>query len=191
LQPSVRAPGFGGHGPETNPGFQRCLAVGWARYRLGVQLAQLNIARWAIDPDSELAQGFLGRLDEVNGLGDQADGFVWRLKDESGNSISFRMFDDPLLVINLSVWESIEHLKRFAYQGTHREVFRQRHDWFEKSDQTTSVLWWVANGHHPDLAEAGEKLERLRMAGPSDEAFDFAYAARLMVGDRHGPADRS
>lgn len=147
-----------------------------------MQLAQLNVARWAIDPESDLAQGFLGRLDEVNGLGEQADGFVWRLKDESGNSMGYHLLDDPLLVINLSVWESIEQLKAFAYQGTHREVFRQRHDWFEKSDQSTSVLWWVPDGHRPDLAEAGDHLVRLRVGGPSDEVFDFGYAARLMVG---------
>ncbi len=156
-----------------------------------MQLAQLNIARWAIDPDTDLAQGFIGRLDEVNGLAEKSEGFVWRLKDESGNSIGFRMFDDPLLVINLSVWESIDHLKRFAYQGTHRDVFRQRQDWFEKSSEATSVLWWVADGHRPDLAEAGEKLVLLRESGASDVAFDFAYSARLTVGDREGLADRS
>ena len=95
-----------------------------------MQLAQLNVARWAIDPESDLAQGFIGRLDEVNGLGERSDGFVWRLKDESGNSMGYRLLDDPLLVINLSVWASIEQLKAFAYQGEHRDVFRQRHEWF-------------------------------------------------------------
>ena len=155
-----------------------------------MQLAQLNVARWAIDPESDLAQGFIGRLDEVNGLGERSDGFVWRLKDESGNSMGYRLLDDPLLVINLSVWASIEQLKAFAYQGEHRDVFRQRHEWFEKSDRPTSVLWWVPDGHQPDLAEAGDKLIRLRDRGPTDEAFDFAYAARLVVGERQDPTDR-
>ncbi|MDH3193958.1 MAG: DUF3291 domain-containing protein [Acidimicrobiia bacterium] len=155
-----------------------------------MQLAQLNIARWAIDPESELAQGFVGRLDEVNGLGEQSEGFVWRLKDESGHSMNFQLFDDPLLVINLSVWESIDRLKQFAFRGTHRDVFRQRHDWFEKSAEPTSVLWWIEDGHQPDLVEAGERLAHLREFGASDEAFDFAYAARLTVGDRPPSPDR-
>jgi heme-degrading monooxygenase HmoA len=155
-----------------------------------MQLAQLNIARWTVDPTGEIARGFVERLDEVNGLAEAADGFVWRLKDDAGNSLSYRLFDDPRLIINLSVWESIDQLKRFTYQGAHREVFRQRHDWFEESDQATSVLWWVPDGHHPDLEEAGAKLVRLRAFGVSDKAFDFAYAARLAVGERKGSADR-
>ena len=89
-------------------------------------MAQLNLARWTIDPESEEAQGFVGRLDEVNALGEQAPGFVWRLKDEAGNAMGFRLFDDPLLIVNLTVWESMEDLKRFAYTGTHLEGFRQR-----------------------------------------------------------------
>ena len=41
------------------------------------------------------------------------------------------------------------------------------------------VLWWVEEGHIPSVEEAVEKLEHLRVHGPSLDAFTFATAARL------------
>ena len=137
-------------------------------------MAQLNLARWAIDPESDQAHGFVGRLDEVNALGKQAPGFVWRLKDEAGNAMGFRLFDDPGLIVNLTVWESIDDLKQFAYTGIHLAVFRQRTEWFEKPSAPMTVLWWVSDGHQPDLQEAGDRLRHLRTHGSTDYAFTFA-----------------
>ena len=38
------------------------------------------------------------------------------------------------------------------------------------------VLWWVPKGHRPCIQEALSKLELLRRAGPSEEAFTFRQA---------------
>jgi hypothetical protein len=35
------------------------------------------------------------------------------------------------------------------------------------------VLWWVPAGHRPTPAEASERLNQLRSAGPSPAAFHF------------------
>ena len=35
------------------------------------------------------------------------------------------------------------------------------------------VLWWVEPGHIPSVAEAIERLERLRRDGPTPAAFTF------------------
>jgi hypothetical protein len=35
------------------------------------------------------------------------------------------------------------------------------------------VLWWVPVGHLPTTAEAKEKLEHLRVHGPTPQAFTF------------------
>ena len=32
-----------------------------------------------------------------------------------GNATSIRAFDDPMVIVNLTVWESIEALEAFAY----------------------------------------------------------------------------
>ncbi len=35
-------------------------------------------------------------------------------------------YGDPMLIVNLSVWESLETLRQFALQGSHLEAFRRR-----------------------------------------------------------------
>ena len=50
---------------------------------------------------------------------------------------------------------------------------RRRLEWFEKPDQPTTVLWWVPEGHRPDLDEAMERLTALRADGPTQAAFDL------------------
>jgi Domain of unknown function (DUF3291) len=53
------------------------------------------------------------------------------------------------------------------------QIMRRRRGWFERMDQAFLVLWWVPAGHRPSIAEAIEKLELLRSAGPSAQAFTF------------------
>ena len=76
-----------------------------------MHIAQVNIARAKAPLDSELLQSFVARLDEINALADDAPGFVWRLKSDQGPSSYLRPYDDERLLINMSVWTSIEALK--------------------------------------------------------------------------------
>src|SRR4051795_4691297 len=93
-------------------------------------LAQLNVAR-ALEPlDTPLLAEFMAALEPVNALADGAEGFVWRLQSEEGDATSIRAGDDPLLIVNLSVWESLAPLWRFVYGGGHLEVMRRRREWF-------------------------------------------------------------
>ena len=75
------------------------------------QLAQLNVASWAFDPDSPAAVGFYDNLDRINALADSSPGFLWHLHTEDGDATSIRAFDDPLLLVNLSIWEDVASLK--------------------------------------------------------------------------------
>ena len=84
------------------------------------------------------------------------------------------MSDDPLLIVNLTVWESIEALEAFAYrQAAHLAVLRRRREWFERHTEAPTALWWVAAGHIPTLDEALDRLATLRAGGPSPQAFTF------------------
>ncbi|NNF65881.1 MAG: DUF3291 domain-containing protein, partial [Gammaproteobacteria bacterium] len=67
-------------------------------------LAQVNIALMRAALDDDLMQGFANRLDEINQLADASAGFVWRLQDDTGDATALRVFDDPLVLINISVW---------------------------------------------------------------------------------------
>jgi hypothetical protein len=137
----------------------------------GRQLAELNIARAAAPMDDPVMADFVANLDRINALGDASPGFVWRLQDETGAATSIRAFDDPQIIVNLTVWESIEALREYAYRSGHVEVFRRRREWFVSLDGPSLVLWWVPAGHRPTVEEARQRLERLAADGPTPEAF--------------------
>lgn len=138
------------------------------------QLAQVNIARARAPIDHPAMAGFAERLDAVNALAESSPGFIWRLKTEAGDATSISAYDDELIIVNLSVWESVEHLKAFVYGSAHAEVMKLRRHWFERMRESHMALWWIAPGHAPTIAEAKERLAYLRLYGDTEFAFSFA-----------------
>ncbi len=138
------------------------------------QLAQINIAQAQDSMDSETMQGFVDRLDEINSIADNAPGFIWRLQSEEGDATSIRAFDNPLLLINMSVWKDIESLKAFVYKTFHVELIQDRDAWFGKMLQVHQALWWVPAGHIPTIEEGKQKLDYLQQHGPGETTFTFA-----------------
>ena len=137
-------------------------------------IAQYNVARMRAPIDDPVMRGFASRLDELNHLGDRSTGFVWRYHTEDGTSISVRPYpDDPLVVINMTVWESIEALHRFTYRSAHGPMYAARHTWFEPMGGHTLVLWWVPAGHRPSIDEGLSRLWMLDRYGRSPQSFSF------------------
>ena len=140
---------------------------------LDLHIAQVNVAR-ALDPlDSPALADFVAALAPVNALADAAPGFVWRLQTEDGNALAIRPYADERMAINMSVWESFEALQQFVYGSAHVGPLRDRKQWFEPIEGPILVLWWIPAGHIPTVAEAQERLRRLKERGPSSEAFTF------------------
>ena len=137
-------------------------------------IAQLNIAKAVDALDSETMKGFVDRLDEINSLADTSPGFVWRLQTEYGNATDIQVFNDPDLIVNMSVWEDLESLKDFVYRTAHVDLIRDREAWFKKIQESHQVLWWIPRGHTPSIEEGKRKLLYIQTNGPSDEAFNFA-----------------
>ncbi|MEU6659564.1 DUF3291 domain-containing protein [Streptomyces sp. NPDC046821] len=137
------------------------------------ELAQVNISRPLAPLDSEQLRDFKEGLDPVNAVADAADGFVWRLKGESGDATDVRIFDDAWLLVNMSVWRDTNALTAFMYQGQHRELLARRREFFEKLDEAVTALWWVPAGHRPTVEEAVERLVHLRTHGPTPYAFNL------------------
>lgn len=134
-------------------------------------LAQLNIAKAKYSMDAPEIKGFVDNLDAVNKIADSSKGFVWRLQDESGDATSIQAFDDPNIIVNMSVWESVKDLKNFIYHTHHRDILRQKKEWFQSVPEDTYVLWWVPVGFTPTIEEAVERLMHLRENGDSAYAF--------------------
>ncbi|HSS10458.1 MAG TPA: DUF3291 domain-containing protein [Acidimicrobiales bacterium] len=136
-------------------------------------LAQMNIGRLRAPVDSAEVAEFVAFLDPINALADTAPGFVWRLQTEDGNATAVRVLDDDTLIVNMSVWESLDALATFVYESRHRDVMRRRREWFHRMAEAYLVLWWIEAGHIPAVAEAEERLLHLRRHGPTAQAFTF------------------
>jgi hypothetical protein len=134
-------------------------------------LAQLNVGRMQAPLDSLVMEPFMSRLDEINGLADGSPGFVWRLKSDSGNATDIRVDDDPTLLFNLSLWDSIQSLRDFVYRSRHLDLLRRRREFFVPLGEEHLVLWWVPSGHFPSLQEARQRLGDLRARGATQDAF--------------------
>jgi hypothetical protein len=136
-------------------------------------LAQCNVGRLRAPLDSPQLAEFVAALEPVNRMADEAHGFVWRLQTEAGDATAIRAFDDDMLLLNMSVWESIEALAEFTYRTPHRDVMRRRRQWFERLTDAYLVLWWILADGLPTVADAKARLDSLRRDGPSPEAFTF------------------
>jgi len=140
----------------------------------GHRLAQINVARLLAPLDAPETADFVAALGPVNARADMAPGFVWRLQTEAGDATAVKATDDPLVIVNLTVWESIDALEAFAYrEAAHLSVLRRRREWFERNSEAATALWWVPAGELPTLADALHRLSVLRELGPSPWAFTF------------------
>jgi len=139
----------------------------------GYHIAQVNIGRIFAQLDDPIMSGFVNRLDEINALADLSPGFVWRLIVNDGNATYLRPFGDPRMLLNMSVWKTVEQLRQYVYQTAHVELLRQRHAWFEKLAGVYTALWWVPAGHIPSVDEAKQRLAHLETHGPTEFAFTF------------------
>jgi hypothetical protein len=118
---------------------------------------------------------FVTQLDAVNAVAETSPGFVWRLKADDGRPSSYVRFSaDDRIIVNMSVWESIEALESYVYRAqAHADVFRDRRRWFEPIPGPQVALWWVPAGHAPTLEEGRERLRLLTKDGPTPAAFTF------------------
>ncbi|MEW9551613.1 DUF3291 domain-containing protein [Nonomuraea sp. NPDC050783] len=145
-----------------------------------MHLAELNIAHLRAPLDSAELAEFVALLEPINTLADAAPGFVWRLKESETDPTATVVHDyGDHLLINFSVWESLESLWNYVYRSAHLDVLRRRREWFLRMAEPYMVMWWVPEGHIPSLAEGMARLERLRTEGPSPEAFTYkdSYAS--------------
>ena len=123
--------------------------------------------------EDDVMAGFVARLDALNALADASSGFVWRYQTEAGNATEVRVFDDEMILFNMSVWESVEALEEYVYRSNHVEALQKRAEWFERPTRAPLVLWWVEEGSIPSVEEAKEHFDILWRNGPSAAAFSF------------------
>jgi hypothetical protein len=146
-------------------------------------IAQINVARAIAPLDDPQLAGFVSQLAEINALADRSPGFVWRLQTPAGDATSVRAYDDPQIIVNLSVWESVETLHAYVYRSAHAGVLRDRKRWFGKWSGPYYAIWQVEPGQRPTVEEGKARLEYLAAHGPSEHAFWFG--ARVVADTTH------
>jgi hypothetical protein len=149
-------------------------------------LAQCNIGRLVAPHGDPRVAEFFAELDRVNAMADASPGFVWRLKDETNNAMSIGPTPDPLVALNMSVWEDADALFGFVYRSAHTPVMARRREWFERWDGAYQALWWIEAGTIPTIDDALARLWLLDRYGPSPRAFTFK--TRFPVPGLEGPA---
>ncbi len=145
---------------------------------LEFHLAQFNLARLRQPLDHEATAEFVSVLDPVNAIAEASPGFIWRLQDDEGNSstyISVPGLDDPMVIVNYTIWRDVESLRHYVYKSGHGNYFRRRREWFEPSDEATMVCWWTPADAVADVGDAYKRLVRLREHGPSDDGWHFNH----------------
>ena len=144
-----------------------------------MNLAQFNIAPGLGDSNDPIMHEFYAFIDPVNALAEQSPGFLWRLRDDEGGSSANLTsgYDDPRIIVNMSLWRDLESLKDFTYHTVHAYFARQRKRWFHPVEGPNYVLWWTdaTVASPPTLEEARRRLAVLAAQGPCAEAFDFGH----------------
>ena len=97
--------------------------------------------------------GFESQLESINAVADRSPGFVWRLAGEAGDATAIRAFPDAKILVNMSVWESLEALHQYVYRSPHLAPLRDRREWFEPMEGPHLVLWWITAGSIPTVDE--------------------------------------
>ena len=144
------------------------------QYMNPYQLAEINIARMkGVNISDPVMQEFVDNLARVNGIAEQSEGFIWRLKDDNDNATQLNPYNDEQVIINVSVWESFETLEHFMYRTVHSDFLKKRKEWFHRFGKVYTAMWWIKAGAYPTVAEAVQQLDYLQQHGASPKVFDF------------------
>lgn len=137
-------------------------------------LAQINIALMKAPLDDPIMAEFAAALDKVNAVAERSPGFVWRLETSSGDATDIRAYAEPKILVNISLWRSVEQLKVYVYKSLHGDFFVRRRQWFEKYQGEHFAMWWIRAEHLPTVEEGKAKLEYLELYGDTPQCFTFA-----------------
>lgn len=146
---------------------------------MNYHIAQANIARMRAPLGTPEMKGLADRIGEMNKLAEQSRGFVWRLKDSEIAPNALLAFADYFpcqsgrLFYNMSVWESIEDLKNYAFKSLHSEMLRDRQKWIEQFERAHSALWWIPENSLPTIEDSVARLRSVDENGATPYAFTF------------------
>jgi len=99
-----------------------------------MHVAELNIGRLNYPIDDPRMADFVNNLERVNAMAERMPGFVWRLIGDgsNGGALDLRPYaHDPMMAVNMSVWETVEQLEAFVWKTVHQRFYNRKAEWFE------------------------------------------------------------
>lgn len=146
----------------------------------GHHLAQFNWATLRHDPGDPRVAPFIDNVARLNKVAERMPGFIWRHQNDSKALNRLRR---PLpfnrtkrFTTTLSVWRDVEALRVFAFKTVHKGFYAKRAEWFEPPTGPYMVMWWVPEGHRPEVGEAVDRAAQLLTEGDGPDAFGWSYA---------------
>jgi hypothetical protein len=148
-----------------------------------MHVAELNIGRLNHPIDDPRMADFVDNLARVNAMADRMPGFVWRLVGDgsNGGALELRPYPDPMMAVNMSVWETVEHLEQYVWNTVHKRFYNRKAEWFEPMKSHHFVMWPIEEGHIPTVDEARARLDHLEANGNSDFAYDWAHLEHIKL----------
>ena len=145
----------------------------------GHHIAELNLGVLRHDWDDPRVKDFVDGLGLVNGVAARSPGFVWRLDDDAMEAAQTDpegpLGGNPRTASTLSVWEDVASLEAFVWNTVHRRFYERRAEWYDAVESVRFVMWWVPEGHRPDIAEGMTRFRHLEAHGESDHAFGWKH----------------
>lgn len=140
---------------------------------MNYQLAQLNIAKFKRPAGHHSNDSFVNNIDRINAVAERQPGFVWRYTGDAGWAFSDSDTEDLDIIVNMSVWTDLDSLVSFVYKNEeHVSFLKRRKEWFSVLD-VHLVHWWIKQGEFPSIVDARRRLNLLKKAGATAEAFTF------------------
>ncbi|MEU0675870.1 DUF3291 domain-containing protein [Streptomyces sp. NPDC006172] len=87
-----------------------------------------------------------------------------------------RTVETTALAATLSLWTDLRPAFEAVHTGPHREALNRRHDWFERAEHPSHVLWWVPDEVTPAWQDGVSRLEHLHDHGSAPHAFTFRHS---------------
>jgi len=129
-------------------------------------IAQVNVGRLRAPLDDPLMADYMALRPTIDVLARRSPGFVWRRTGAGSDAKETDLYEDQMIIANVSVWTRLADYANFVYQSEHLEVLK-------RFDGPHHAIWWVPPGHFPTAEEARERLEHLRSHGETSYAFSF------------------
>lgn len=136
-------------------------------------IAEVNLATIQASYDDPRMTDFVDGLARINAQAEAASGFVWRLKTIDNPPGKESEIFGANVIVNMSVWQSIEHLTIFTYTGEHLDFYRRRSEWMIHTPNPYMAMWYVRPGTRPTLQDAKHRLDHIQANGISEYAFTF------------------